>query len=151
MYNDIENNLDGTFNLVDSLYVHGMNVNPSVQEINGDGKLEMVVGEYAGGLSFWKFGIPSGLGYQEHTISEFTLQVAPNPASDYVRIRHQELKIQRNFSTQLYNSLGNQFNDLDLIKSGEELILDTSGFPKGIYIINIQQGNKMFTSKFVIR
>ncbi|MCB0822822.1 MAG: T9SS type A sorting domain-containing protein [Bacteroidales bacterium] len=151
LYNDIENNLDGTFNLVDSLYVHGMNVNPSVQEINGDGKLEMVVGEYAGGLSFWKFGIPSGLGYQEHTISEFTLQVAPNPASDYLRIRHQELKIQRNFSTQLYNSLGNQFNDLDLIKSGEELILDTSGFPKGIYIINIQQGNKMFTSKFVIR
>ncbi len=75
-YNNIENNLDGPFNLLDSLYLYGVNVNVSGADLNNDGKTEMVYGEFAGGIGLLKYGIPQGIGIRKINQNkiEFTIQ-----------------------------------------------------------------------------
>jgi hypothetical protein len=92
LYNDIENNLNGTFSLVDSLYVNAINVTVSGSDINKDGRLEMILGQYGGGAGLLRYGIPQGLGVADTKAGILTVTLAPNPARQRVRITVNDLK-----------------------------------------------------------
>jgi hypothetical protein len=83
-YDDIDGNLTGTFTRTDSMYVsyvEGGNVTVSVTDLNSDGLKDVVIGNYAGGLSLFYGDNNVSTGHVfAPEFSSFTLY--PNPATD---------------------------------------------------------------------
>jgi PKD repeat protein len=73
---------------------------------------------------------------------EFTIY--PNPANDVLFITSEE---QENADVYIYNTSG-QLVMQTLLKSGNERI-DISKLEKGLYLINIQSGDEVFTKKII--
>ena len=81
-YDNIDGNLTGTFNLVDST-LENINIGtysaPAIYDITGDSRLEMVLGNQRGGVGLYKSAPFSQIGFEEKIISE--LKVYPNPSN----------------------------------------------------------------------
>lgn len=56
-FNNIEGNIDGSFAIVDSLFLDGLNATISGADINNNGQIELIYGEYAGGIAILQKGI----------------------------------------------------------------------------------------------
>lgn len=93
-YKQIDNNLNGVFALQEPLFEmdngwrgtieEGLRSAPAVADINGDGRLDMVVGNYAGGVAYFAGVTPPPVGINEHNnvANWLTAKVFPNPATD---------------------------------------------------------------------
>lgn len=66
------------------------------------------------------------------------LQVVPNPASNEVKIKSNQLV--KNLHVELVNMQG--IKQLSAETNGNELLLNTSTLPQGCYFIKIMEGNK---------
>ncbi|MCQ2280621.1 MAG: T9SS type A sorting domain-containing protein [Bacteroidales bacterium] len=98
-YKQIDNNLNGTFRQEEPLFEmdggwrgtisEGLRSAPAVADINNDGRLDLVVGNHAGGVSYFMGVTPPPVGIREH--GELTNQLKadafPNPATDRFSIR----------------------------------------------------------------
>jgi Secretion system C-terminal sorting domain/FG-GAP-like repeat len=86
-YDNIDGNLSGNFTLTDSMYVsthEGTRIAPWLADITNDTLPELVLGNFAGGVSLFKGTIPSGASEME-TAPLFEL--FPNPTNDVIHIR----------------------------------------------------------------
>ncbi|MFZ9942997.1 MAG: T9SS type A sorting domain-containing protein [Bacteroidia bacterium] len=87
-YNNIDNNLLGNFNLVDSMY-HGIlepqRITVASRDITGDGIREILTGNYAGGITIYKYDSTTGLA--DNIVRDAEFQLYPNPASDVLVLR----------------------------------------------------------------
>ncbi len=85
LYDNIDGNLSGNFNLLDT-NVNKINTGPNsalqFSDINGDGKRDLIVGNYAGGLHF--FSSKNAIGLKEQSTPSSSLRLYPNPASNMV-------------------------------------------------------------------
>jgi len=79
-------------------------------------------------------------------------KVYPNPFNPSLTVRY-ELKEALPVSFRIYNTRGQIVQSYDLgIKeaASHDLIWDASGLPTGIYLIRLQAGNKLYSSKAVL-
>lgn len=89
-YNEIENNLNGTFHLAEErllLINEGIRTAAATAFLTGTDYPDMIVGNYGGGLSFYKGSVPKPIGIpitEPAAINK--LMVYPNPASDFVTV-----------------------------------------------------------------
>ncbi len=150
LFNNIEENIAGTFNLVDSLYLYGMNVAPAMSDLDNDGRLEMAAGEYAGGVSMWKFGKPQGLGYNEPQAAHRLLRVYPNPARDYIELSIENLKPGESLQVKIMDTHGRATTAEITLRTDTKIRLDVSGLIPGIYIARLATGSGNYTGKFII-
>lgn len=146
-FKDIDNNLDGTFSLIDTVFVAevnkkikiqtGVRVSPWVADLNNDGYPELLAGNYRGGISYFK-GVqppPDTVGIQKPVVNNSQLSIFPNPFNEYVILQSR---------TQPISGLMNMFSiDGRMIKSVQfqfvnELTVETSEIPDGVYILRIQ-------------
>ncbi len=85
LYDNIDGNLSGNFYLLDT-NVNKINTGPNsalqFSDINGDGKRDLIVGNYAGGLHF--FSSKNAIGLKEQSTPSSSLRLYPNPASNMV-------------------------------------------------------------------
>jgi len=138
-YTGIENNLEGQFKLVTKKLLginEGLRSAVSISNLNSDLYPEMIVGNYSGGLSFFKGTEPSSPGIFENQKTESLLQIFPNPAFDFVFIHFRD-------------NLDFQFTQIDILDiSGRKLQsisdgitlknpFDISNLDNGIYFLNI--------------
>jgi hypothetical protein len=151
LYNDIENNLNGNFQPVDSLYLHGINISPAFFDVNQDGELEMAIGEYTGGLTLWKKGMPQGLGTLETSIGTSNIKIYPNPAENYIQVSIVSQMFGKGYHIQVINSMGIPVNTYPLSHSETGAKFDISDLPSGIYFLRISDRGIHSTSKFIIR
>lgn len=95
-YKDITNNLDGTFRLGgiaqeqydNHLYgiVDGMRSAPAVADLDADGFPDLLVGNCAGGLTYFAGATPI-VGINDFAAETPLLEVYPNPAHDYCQLK----------------------------------------------------------------
>lgn len=135
-YNNIDGNLGGTFTWVDSTFLNifqGSRTAPHGDDINNDGLMDLIVGNYEGGLSFYK-GVTALTTSNLDNFIHFNFELFPNPANGNftIHILNEENKI---YELSLYNLMG-QLITKESIKNNV-LYLPTENFPAGMYICKV--------------
>jgi hypothetical protein len=135
-YDGIEGNLDGTWNLISSGFMdidEGFRSGVCLYDFTGDGELDMVVGNYRGGLSFWRSDAISGISDRGRINS--VVSAWPNPTNGTVELVVPELPTSGTMWV-VRNALGQEVVRFPL--TGLRTVLDLSGSPNGMYTIRAE-------------
>ncbi|NOY51809.1 MAG: T9SS type A sorting domain-containing protein [Chlorobi bacterium] len=147
-YNNIEGNLSGSFGLIDSLFVNALNPNIHGADINNDGKTELIYGEYSGGLSILKPGIPQWINIEEKQPLSHKISIFPNPATAETNIRIEGGK--KNVEILIINTLGQTIFS-GIFESSNPIKINTRDFKPGIYIIQSKFDKITLSDKLIIK
>lgn len=117
---------------------------PWFEDINGDGKPDLFIGNSGGGVSFYSSKAPD-VSVKDNFVSDNLVRVFPNPATDLVMIESTDgfMSIKE---IELINMLGEKIKFEKVNKHAYELHLDN--VPEGIYFIAIthQLNQQTFTT-----
>lgn len=136
-YDNIDGNLAGNFTLTDSMYVsshEGLRIAPWLADLNNDSLPELVLGNYAGGVSLFRGDNSVGLAENQNEIPFFSLY--PNPANEQVTIQS-TLPASEFPGTMILHSLTGQEIMRKEMKAANETI-SVSDLPAGIYLLSLQ-------------
>ena len=134
-YNNVSNNLNGNFNLVDSFYHeinNGPNASIAVSDLNNDTLLDAIIGNKRGGLSLYLGTSDSLSNLINNIVINNEIKLYPNPASEFINLNIQDLTYYEIFSItgekvmSLYARNRINVNDLE----------------KGIYLIKFNRFSK---------
>jgi hypothetical protein len=156
-YIDIDNNIDGKFtesNQLNSLldtnnvnFDRGMRTGAVICNLYSESNLEMIVGNYSGGLEYFN-GVANVLSdIRDNKIDE--LKIYPNPAKNNIIINIPEttgvVKIT------LYDIVGKEVLSKEFNCSNIEVTLNLSSLDNGIYFIKTKIGeDKVYKNKIVV-
>ena len=153
LYGNIDNNLTGTFGLADSAVGGidlGLRTSISGADLNGDGSLELVIGNYRGGVSIYTLEGSAVIGLREITLKNTGVTVFPNPNSGLFEIAPIETSSYI-VAYVIRDILGRQIKSASGLRS-HTVALDLSNYSKGLYLINIELDNGQWQiAKAVLR
>ncbi len=148
-YNNIEGNINGTFNLVDGK-VGGIEVGritrPAVADLDGNGRLEIIIGNERGGLSAFQTNLlPDSTSPARNLAASLQLALFPNPAREAFTFHLPSPGWKR---VQLFNAAG----QLVYTQSwqGEEVSVPVSGLPSGVYWVRVAAEDKVYGGRIVV-
>jgi hypothetical protein len=144
MYDNIDGNLSGTFNLVDSMYLgirEGSRSAPFVGNINNDSYPDLFLGNYSGGVTF--FGGVLALGISNQKSPEEKISIYPNPARESIFIDSPQKG-----KGIIYSIEGTVIDEFLIFKGENKINVDT--YKNGIYIIKINSERNVLTGKIII-
>lgn len=150
LYNDIENNLNGSFTMSNP-NLGGMRLGgrtkADLADINGDGYLDMVVGNQRGGLSLYSTSFRSSqtTGVREPLANQ-ALGLVPNPASDWVSIPG--LSDEKGILT-VFDMAGRQIIQQVVDRLSNEIQI--RDWVPGVYVFRLSTEGKVFSGKLVKR
>lgn len=150
-FNNIEGNISGLFNQVDSLFLEGLRVNIHGDDLNNNGKTEIVYGEYAGGLAIMQNGIPDWIGIHESVNKDFRVELFPNPATNEVFLGFPQLQTGEHLQIHVVNIYGNVIRSFQTKYSGELVKMDLANLPEGIYMIQVLTKLRHTTKKLIVK
>jgi hypothetical protein len=148
-YRNIDGNLGGTFTPSDSLYRLfsdtpeevrcGWRTVPAVAHLSDPGFLDLVVGNYSGGLNYFtnraEPGVNPFIAEEKRNAVPF-FKVYPNPAKDYFCIQSVSAITNEPFHITLVNLFGQTMIERGF-KNGRIQKITTGDFPSGIYLLRI--------------
>lgn len=149
LFNNIDNNLYGNFNLVDSLYLNGVNVNVNGSDINADGRLEFVTGKLSGGFGLLKYGIPPNLGIDQFRGEKPGLRIYPNPARDLINIELPGQPVSTTVQVTIFNMIGKTVHSEECTCSDRSFPVDVSNLETGFYAVVLQYEDQALSGKFI--
>lgn len=145
-FGNIDGNLTGNFSIVDSAYLNiweGINSYISMADITNDGHLDMLVGNYSGGVAFFKGDTNKVMiGIKENSpITDFLIY--PNPTNNLINIDLGNNELQ-NASIQLIDLLGKTLISNKV--THQKITLNISDYAQGVYLIkfNNSYGSKVY-------
>lgn len=151
LYDQIDGNLSGTFNKVDTtLYKinEGTRCFFHCDDITGDGKADMILGNYAGGLAFFNSTNVNGVGIEEQ--SQEDLLIFPNPVSEILTIARNDHNGEE-ANVRIFDLMG---KEVYAVASFNNLIhIDMSSYSKGIYILRLEskESTTAITRKVIVQ
>ncbi len=130
-------NLTNPFTLINSnafgIY-DGEHIAPILYDVNGDTRLDMMLGNYSGGLTFYR-----GLSTTYNDIAEkfvySDITIFPNPASDFVNVKFNALNLSAK-KLQLLDLSGRMVKEFYC--RDVQAQLNVSEFSNGIYFLGVQ-------------
>jgi hypothetical protein len=138
-YGDIDNNVAGTWTLLDSAYMgiyEGHRTGAVLHDFTGDGVADLVIGNYRGGLSFWRSDeimTTSGAG----NTRERQFMLHPNPAAGQVVL---EWLVEGSAPVKgiwlISSGLGQEV--MRVPATGTRTLLDVEGLPGGVYQVHLE-------------
>lgn len=134
-YTGIDGNLAGTWTLTDSSFMdldEGYRSTVCLHDYTGDGGLDMVLGNYRGGVSFWRSGSPTSAVRGQATPRDL-VSVRPNPSSGVVQVLLPPAYAQQRTTLHLYNAMGQRIGSYPTRSTVQEV--DLSAYGTGVYII----------------
>ncbi|MCG3165008.1 MAG: hypothetical protein POELPBGB_00768 [Bacteroidia bacterium] len=118
-------------------------------DLNNDSLMDIVIGNYSGGVAYYKgdtTGITTGI---ENEIAENnTLFIFPNPATDILNISLTQ-PVNEPLQIQVYNITGQTVLSASAPPQQQDFKLNISSLKNGIYILKASSKTKSFTSKFI--
>jgi len=160
-FKDIENNLTGEFAENDSLFLILNNSPigfpgilrsaPAVAELDNDGFLEMIVGNYSGGVAYYEGSAsPSVAETNEFLVGE-QFNVFPNPAKNTLTVSCKDIPTDLPVLVEIHS--GNLISVV-LLRANftSPLVLDIRSLPQGLYFLRIvsdKTSEVILTKKFV--
>lgn len=150
LYDNIDNNLAGTFNMSDNK-LGGMRLGgrtkADLADINGDGFLDMVVGNQRGGLSLYSTTFRSSQTTAvREPLANRALNLVPNPASDWVSIPG--LSDEKGILT-VFDMAGRQLMQQNINRYSNEIQI--RDWTPGVYVFRLSTEGKVFSGKLVKR
>ena len=133
-FGNIDGNLTGTFTR-DSTYLNiweGISSNIAITDINNDGSLDLLVGNYSGGVALYQGNnSPSSVEVKE-TINLRSLNIYPNPTQNsiVVDIQNNETK---NATIEVISLLGKTLINQKI--SSRKTTISLENFSQGIYLV----------------
>lgn len=149
-YNNIDNNLNGTFSLLDSTFMdlrEGMRTAPSLANINSDTLPDMVIGNYAGGVSLFMGDATTGI--SPISYNKGNMSIYPNPAGEYVNI-HIASDKQGDADMSIYTVLGQEVMRMKLAANINTQVA-VNDLPAGMYYCRIILNNTELVRKFIVQ
>jgi len=146
-YGDIDGNLEGAWTLLDSTFMdlrEGIRTGLCLHDYTGDGILDMVLGNYRGGLSFWRSDMVSGF-TTPSSGSAFSL--FPNPATDRVELVLQEIPSGPAMAI-ILNAQGQVVREQAV--NAVRTTLDVSGLGSGVYVVRINTTRGTHSQRMII-
>jgi len=150
-YDNISGNLNGNFTLVDSTFQYiweGTLTAPNGYDINNDSFMDLVIGNYGGGVSMY-YGQPTSSAIKEETSLELSATLFPNPASGSITLKI-DPTITGIKTLQITDLLGRL---LHIEKVSDPVTtFDVSHLPAGMYLCKVQTPNNGNTVlRFVVQ
>jgi hypothetical protein len=153
-YTGINNNLDGAFKLVMKNYLwidEGLRSAVAVEKLNDDEFPDMIVGNYSGGLSYFKGTTAPPAGFDDQEISG-NLILFPNPAGNFLHIQSSHPIDSKAFTITIFDICGRLADGVENFQIMNSL--DISQLKPGIYFVKVSEisgtpDKKPITLKFV--
>ena len=160
-YDLIENNLSGVFRLKEAalnetvggtLYpiVEGIRSAPAVSDLNGDGYPDLLVGNYAGGLSLLMGTVPAPLAIAEPNHPLQPLKVYPNPTEGTVTVVLPPETSNLPHEIRVFDAFGKLLTVVETFHE-TSLQIDLSHYASGIYFVNVYQEQHILHSSKVVK
>jgi hypothetical protein len=146
LYSGIDGNLEGNFILEDSLVLGdriGERTTITVADINSDGFLDALVGNYAGGINFFEGVFASGVS-QDVSLNH-GIRIFPNP-SRTVNISSRDSFIE---TMQIFDIQGRVIYNQEFSKGLTRVEFDGTNFTEGMYLIKVQSTSGFSTHKWI--
>ena len=141
-YDNISNNLNGSFNLVDSNVLNiytGPNNVPAIYDLNNDTIFDFLIGNKRGGISLYYGSMDTTVSNNIHEIKTAKYILFPNPSSKKINSN-----VPLNTSYEIYSVDGG------LIQQGYfNMEIDIEGLENGIYFILFSIDNEYHMHKFI--
>lgn len=140
LFDNIDNNIDGEFRRLDSTYLRlfqGTRTAPCGADIDNDGYMDLVLGNYEGGVSFYKGVDQEIIGINENdNLIHFNFDLFPNPSTNNVTIQITN-EHHKTYSVEIYNLMGQFISSHTILNN--QLTLDTQRMPAGMYLYKVYE------------
>ncbi len=141
LFGNIESNINsGNFTLIDSIYVNdiveGGNVAPCMHDFNKDGLADLILGNYSGGLAYFR-----GTGYtgiNEQLSFTQNINVYPNPAQQQCTIQFNNYDLEEK-SLSLLDALGRPVKMF--LTTNNKVDINLEQVESGLYFLQVTYKN----------
>lgn len=152
MFGNIDGNLNGNFTLIDSTYndiYEGEQMAPTLADFNADGKLDLVVGNYSGGLAYFK-GVGT-FGIEENIAVYSEMNLFPIPVQNELNLSFNDFNNQLKEIT-IIDGLGREIKSITSKENNVKIEMEN--LVSGFYVLQckiIMPDNRYYfvTEKFV--
>jgi len=146
-YDNIDGNLNGTFNLIDSTYLNiweGKSSFVNFADLTNDGKIDMVIGNTSGGVAFYKGDIYTSVGNIQNQLK--SIRIFPNPTQNTITINVGDNNI-NNATISVVNILGETIISKKI--TSQQFIIDLNLQSDGIYFVRFINSKGTKTIKVI--
>lgn len=150
-YDSISTTAGSTFHLISNnayLIHEPPRAAPAMADLNNDGSPEIIVGNQAGGLSFYSNSLPGCPLSINNILSDNQVNIYPNPANSYLIIDTDDADGMKKLIT-LTDLSGRIIHSQNTFS--RKTLLNTEGLANGIYLIILTAQSNNITKKIIIR
>lgn len=148
-YSDIDGNLNGQFTLIDSTLTgqrFGKMIGVAAADFNNDQKPELMVGNAAGGLEFFRGTIPTSI----NSTPTLSFTIYPNPAKDILHFQFD--KAYSAITLELFDVSGRLLLRKQIKQQQSGMLILPEDISTGIYFLKLQDTTgQQATQKLIIR
>jgi hypothetical protein len=150
-FGNIDGNLGGAFTLLDPLVAYigeGERSVPFGYDINGDGLMDMFVGNFSGGVEFYQGSTALGMVNNPASVN-FDFTVFPNPASTELSIHINDYRPGEKYALSILDILGRTIQQVEV--SSSEFKISVNSLPPGTYVCSLLSEKGSIHHKLLIR